>query len=69
MKKLFVLVLAVGALVVTTTSCKKEWTCECTVLGFTGDTTLTDISKSDAKDYCDSQDAAASLFGGSCKLK
>lgn len=68
MKKLilaFVILAGISAF----TSCKKEWTCECTVFGLTGDTTLTDMSKSDAKAYCDDQHTAAQAFGGSCELK
>lgn len=68
MKKLMIAVVVLGA-VSAFTACKKDRTCECTVLGFTGDTTLTDMTKKEAKDYCDSQDAAAKLFGGSCELK
>lgn len=68
MKKLFIVAFVIGA-VSMATSCKKDRTCECTVFGYTGDTTLTDISKKDAKEYCDSQDAVAQAFGGSCSLK
>lgn len=68
MKKLIIAAVVVAG-ISAFTSCKKEWTCECTVFGLTADTTLTDMSKSDAKDYCDSQDAAAKAFGGSCDLK
>lgn len=68
MKKLFVAAFVIGAVTVVT-SCKKDYTCECTVLGFTGDTTLVDYSKKDAKAYCDGQNTAAAIFGGSCSLK
>jgi len=68
MKKLFIASFVIGAIAVTT-SCKKDHTCECTVLGFTSDTTLTGMSKKDAKEYCDDQSAAASFFAGSCDLK
>lgn len=68
MRKLFIAAFVIGAVTVVT-SCTKDYTCECTVLGFTGDTTLVDVSKKDAKEYCESQDAAAAIFAGSCKLK
>lgn len=68
MKKLFIVTLLAGG-IAAVSSCKKEFTCECTVFGLTGDTTLTGVSKSEAKDYCDDQNTAASFFGGSCKLK
>jgi hypothetical protein len=69
MKKLFVLVLAVGGLSIAVSSCSKEHTCSCTILGFTSDTTFTDMSKSDAKTQCDNLNTAAALVGGSCELK
>lgn len=68
MKKLFMVTLLAGG-ITAITSCKKEFTCQCTVFGFTDDTTLVDVSKSEAKDYCDDQDAGLTLFGGSCELK
>jgi hypothetical protein len=69
MKKLFIAAFVVGAVSVVT-SCKKDYTCECTILGITGDdSTLVGVTKKEAKDYCDNQNTVASLFGGSCQLK
>lgn len=65
MKKIFAL-LAVVALFA---ACKKDYTCECTVLGTSESTTFTDVKKSEAKDSCDAANALVTLFGGSCELK
>ena len=55
-------------------SCKKDYTCTCTIpnpLGG-GDITQTyeyeDSKKGDAEDACDAQDQAAQVAGGSCEL-
>ena len=69
MKKLFFVVLAVGALSVATSSCKKDRTCECTANGVTWDTTYTDMSKKDAQNQCDAWNTLATIAGGSCALK
>jgi hypothetical protein len=65
MKKIFAL-LAVVALFA---ACKKDYTCECTVLGAKESTTFKDVKKSEAKDSCDAANALVTLFGGSCELK
>lgn len=65
MKKLFAL-LAVVALF---TACKKDYTCECTILGSTESAVIEDVKKSEAKDSCDAANAIAVAFGGSCELK
>lgn len=50
MKKLIVIV-AVGMSILT--SCKKDWTCECSVNGIQfSSTPLKDMSKSDAESEC-----------------
>lgn len=51
------------------TSCKKDRDCECTVLGETTVTTLTDQTKSDAEDACEALSATAAILDGSCELK
>jgi hypothetical protein len=66
MKKVVIFTFVAGALALA--SCSKTHVCECTVLGFTADTTL-EMSKSDAKTYCDNQNTASAIFGGSCELK
>lgn len=50
-------------------SCKKDYTCECTVGGSTSSTVYEDIKKSDAEDACTSLSTLAALGGGSCSLK
>lgn len=66
MKKLL-FVAAVAAF--TMTSCKKDYTCSCTILGQTTDTVLEKQKKADAEAACDEANTAAVLFGGSCELK
>lgn len=67
MKKL--LILAVVAVGFTMTSCKKEYTCVCTVTG--GTTTEvksgTKLSKKDAETWCEK--STNGISGVSCKLK
>ena len=65
MKKIFALL----AVVAIFAACKKDYTCECTVLGATESTTFKDVKKSEAKDSCDAANALVTLFGGSCDLK
>ena len=66
MKKVLSIV-AVAALAVSFTACKKEYTCECDVLGLTisKDTTASVLKKKDIEDWCDSYDSALSQ----CSLK
>ncbi|MDR0801749.1 hypothetical protein [Fluviicola sp.] len=67
MKK-FILVAAVATFALA--SCKKEWTCECTV-SIPGSSTSTTsaksskMSKKDAKDWCDKGNTSYT----SCKIK
>ena len=51
------------------TSCKKDYTCSCTILGQTSDTGFEKVSKKDAEDACDEANTSAALLGGSCSLK
>lgn len=67
MKKIFSL-LAVVAILASFTSCKKDYTCTCTIAGVDTATPLDDQSKSDAEDACAVLDTAAQLAGGSCTL-
>ena len=50
-------------------SCKKDYTCSCTVLGQTTDTTIPDAKKADAEDACAASSSAAAILGGSCEIK
>lgn len=71
MKKFLVLaVIAGGAL--TIASCKKDWTCTCTVTtsGIVNSTTTTDtvyqdMTKADAETACTANNGSASAFGQS----
>jgi hypothetical protein len=65
MKKVF----ASLAIIALFAACKKDYTCECTVLGTTESSVIKDVKKSEAKDSCDAANALVSLFGGSCELK
>ncbi len=65
MKKVF----ASLAIIALFAACKKDYTCECTVLGTTESSVIQDVKKSEAKDSCDAANAIVTLFGGSCELK
>ena len=65
MKKVLLAVAVVAILA----SCKKDYTCECTILGVTTPTEIKDAKKADAEDACNALDVAAKLTGGSCTLK
>ena len=46
------------------TSCKKDWTCSCTLNGGdAGSYIIADETKKKAKDQCDGGDTSISLFG------
>jgi hypothetical protein len=60
--------IAVLALFVAFTSCKKKYTCECTIAGTTTKAESGKVKKSEAKTWCDNADASAKTVGGSCKL-
>ena len=66
MKKVYMM-LAVCAIALA--SCKKDYTCSCTILGTTTDSTIQDAKKADAEEACDASSAAAAVLGGSCELK
>ncbi|AEV31841.1 hypothetical protein [Owenweeksia hongkongensis] len=61
-KLLFVFAIAaIGSLA----SCKKDYTCECTILGVSTSFELEDQKKGDAEDACDALEAG----GSECELK
>ncbi|MEN9442729.1 MAG: hypothetical protein RLZ33_2806 [Bacteroidota bacterium] len=63
-------VLFVAALgMLTLASCKKDYTCECTINGLTSTSTMKDVKKKDAEKSCDALNANAAILSGSCKLK
>lgn len=67
MKKLSILAVAV-IFTLGLTSCKKDYTCTCTVGGVSSATEIKDAKKSDAKDACDALSALSAIGGGSCSL-
>jgi len=68
MKKTFA-ILAVVALFASTTSCKKDYTCTCTVSGLDDVVIpLNDYKKGDAETACELSDASYQILGGSCAL-
>ena len=62
-------VLFIGLALLALTSCKKDWTCECTAFGQTGTTEIKDMTKKDAKTECDKGDISAFGFTSECELK
>lgn len=50
------------------TSCKKDYSCDCTVNGVTTKSPINDAKKKDAKEACDAANAIYSIGGGSCEL-
>jgi len=68
MKKALSLVAGVALVAVLFTSCKKDYTCSCTILGSTTKSTIADASKKDATDACDALNTSAAILGGTCSL-
>jgi hypothetical protein len=68
MKKIVTIVAVAlfGALVLP--SCKKDYTCTCTIAGQTTSSPINNAKKSDAKNACDQLNTAAASVGGSCSL-
>ena len=52
MKKIFIAVAVIGFIATVSSSCKKDYTCECTVSGTTQTSTITNSTKSDADKSC-----------------
>lgn len=67
MKKIIFAIAALG--LISLTSCKKNYTCECTIAGTTTSSETGKVKKSDAETYCNNANSGAALLGGSCKLK
>lgn len=66
MKKIAPIVaIALGAMF---TSCKKDYTCTCTMDNVNYPITLKDVKKKDAKDACNAAGSIYILGGGSCSL-
>jgi hypothetical protein len=59
---------ALALLAVAFTSCKKDYSCDCTIGGQTTKNPINDAKKKDAKDACDALNVFAQLGGGSCEL-
>lgn len=66
MKKVLA-VAAVALFIFSMTSCKKEWTCECTVTSggtsTTASATTEKMTKSDAKDQCEADNGTQTING------
>ena len=72
MKKFLLSVAAFAIVATTMTSCKKEYTCECTatVLGFTATSSATiKDTKKNAKEACEKGNSATAGAEVSCKIK
>lgn len=67
MKKVFIFALVFGAL--TLTSCKKDWSCECSTGGNAASYTIKDMTRKDAKEQCDKGDFSGFGVEVECKLK
>lgn len=67
MKKLVLAVAALG--LISLTSCKKEYTCKCTIAGMSTEAKSGKVKKADAKTWCDNANTSAKIAGGSCELK
>lgn len=69
MKKVFLLALVGGAFAMT--SCKKDYTCDCTVSGVNIPLEFKDAKKKDATDACDQAESTYKIAdsGASCTLK
>lgn len=68
MKKALTLFAGVAVVAMLFSSCKKDYTCSCTIAGITTKATIANASKKDATDACDASNTSAALVGGSCKL-
>jgi capsular polysaccharide biosynthesis protein len=68
MKKIILSLAVVAIAAVSFTSCKKDYTCTCTILGQASSTTYEKTTKDDAQSKCDAANTGAALLGGSCKL-
>ena len=68
--KLLKLFIVCVVFVMAFSSCKKDWTCTCTILGVESASTLEDASKGDAQDACDALEAAAKIAdpAATCEL-
>ncbi|HTN18604.1 MAG TPA: hypothetical protein VL092_13020 [Chitinophagaceae bacterium] len=71
MKKLVLAVAALG--LISLTSCKKDYTCECTVSGLGSTSTTIKDTKKKAKDACEKMSSSVSMGGttitSSCAIK
>ncbi len=50
-------------------SCKKDYTCDCTIGGQTSSSQIKDAKKKDAEKACDALSVTAAIVGGTCTLK
>ncbi|MCO5259288.1 MAG: hypothetical protein M9916_04010 [Crocinitomicaceae bacterium] len=66
MKKIFVVGLVLGTFVLT--SCKKDWTCECTGALGTYSSQIKDKTKKDATEECDKGTISILGYSQTCKI-
>jgi hypothetical protein len=70
MKKVLLFSAAVLVAASTFTSCKKDYTCDCSGGTLTASSTpIKDAKKKDAQDACDALNVIAAIGGGTCTLK
>ena len=69
MKKGLLFILGVAFIASMSTSCKKDYTCTCTVDGESKKLEIKGAKKKDAKAACDTWSALYSIGGGTCDLK
>ena len=50
-------------------SCKKDWNCDCTVTGVTTTVVISHQKKKDAQEVCDTLSSSAAIANGSCELE
>jgi hypothetical protein len=73
MKKLFLSIAALAFIATSMTSCKKDYSCDCTYDDGTGTmvtekTPIKDAKKKDAEEACDALGLLYTLGGGKCEL-
>jgi 3-hydroxymyristoyl/3-hydroxydecanoyl-(acyl carrier protein) dehydratase len=68
MKKIVMIVTVALFGAVVLPSCKKDYTCTCTIGGASNATKMSGTKKSDAQAACDASNVAAQKLGGTCSL-
>lgn len=63
------LLFTAAAFAIILSSCKKDYTCNCTVGLITTPTTIENSTKEDAEEECNTADETTQIAGGSCTLE